>query len=208
MKRRIFLAMAPLVAGCSVLPDRPFIATRRFPLAPTRPADRPRGSGTRPALMIRTMRAAPGLEERGLRRVRADGTLDLAFYDEWLAPPADLAEAALREWLVASRIFAAVAAPGSRLTTPLTLEPQLVALQAEPGLARAGMSLLLLGDRGGETPRVIGQRRLEATAPLAADADAAAQAAAMQAALAQVFTEMERWFTTSIPAGATTARRR
>jgi len=200
MNRRIFLALAPLLAGCSVVPDRPFIATRRFPLAPTRPVGRPRAGGTRPALLMRTMRAAAGLEERGLRRVRADGTLDLAFYDEWLAPPADLAEAALREWLVASRSFAAVAAPGTRLSTPLILEPQLVVLQTEPGLARAGVGLLLLGERDGGAPRVIGQRRMEATVPLAADADAAAQAAAMQAALGQVFAEMESWFTASIPA--------
>ena len=89
MKRRAWLAGLAL-GGCSVLPDRPYIETLRFPLVPTRPGGG-RGAG-REVLLIRDMRAAPGLDMRGLRSVRADGTLATAPYAEWAALPAEAAE--------------------------------------------------------------------------------------------------------------------
>lgn len=198
MRRRRALALAGLLGGCSVLPDRPFVETRLHALAPRRsapPAPRPVG----PALLLRSLGHAPGLEARGLRRVLPDGTLDIAFYEQWLAPPAELAEAALREWLIESRLFAAVAAPGTRLRTPLILEAELSALEALParGIARAGLGALLLreGDGAGEA-RVIGQRSFTATAPIPEappDRTGQAQATAMAAALAEAFAALEAW---------------
>jgi hypothetical protein len=205
MKRRLFLAVPLLAGGCSLLPSRPYLETRRYPLEPRRPASAPRARAPRGAILVRTLRAGPGMEVRGLRRVRPDGTLDVGFYDEWLAPPADLVESALREWLIASGAFSAVAAPGSRLSTPFILEAELVALQAEPTQARASMTALLLSSAGEllADPRVLAQRRLEAVVPLPADASSgatpAAQAAGMQAAVAQLFAELESWLVSSVP---------
>lgn len=200
MTRRLFLTLPLLAAACSVLPDRPYLETRRYPLEPRRPASAPRVRAPRGAILLRTLRSGPGMEVRGLRRLRPDGTLDVAFYDEWLAPPADLVESALRQWLVASGAFSAVAAPGSRLSTPYILEAEIIALQAEPTQARAGMTALLLVESDGMAdPRVLAQRRLEALVPLETEATPAAQAAGMQAALAQLFTELEAWLVSSVP---------
>lgn len=200
MNRRLLLTLPLLAGGCSVLPNRPYLETRRYALEPRRPAAAPRPSPPRGAILLRTLRSGPGMEGRGLRRVRADGTLDVAFYDEWLAPPTDLAEAALREWLIASGAFTAVAAPGSRLSTPYILEAELLALQAEPGQARAGMTALLLDEGVGlADPRVLAQRRLEALVPLPAEATPAAQAAGLQEALGRLFADLEAWLVASIP---------
>lgn len=199
MKRRFLLSLPLLAGGCSILPSRPFLETRRYALSPQRPASTARAGAPRGAILLRTLRSGPGMETRGLRRVTPEGTLDIAFYDEWLAPPADLVEAAMREWLIASGRFTAVTAPGSRLRTTQILEAELITLQAEPGQARAGMTALLLadGENLGE-PRVLAQRRLEATAPLPAQATPVAQAAGMQAALAQLLAELESWLVSSV----------
>jgi len=143
MRRAIF---ALGLGGCSIWPDRPFQEIRRFTLAPERPVSLPpppRG----PVLLVRAFRAAPGLEERGLRRVTANGTVANAVYEEWVAPPAELAEAALRRWLAASGMFAAVVAPGSRIDATLVLEAELSRLDVMPGAARATIGGVLLDDR-------------------------------------------------------------
>jgi len=83
MNRR--LALALLLPGCSVLPDRPYVETRRFPLEAARPAELPaRRPAGREALLVRDMRAGPGLDRRGLRSIRADGTL-AKLAEKWLA---------------------------------------------------------------------------------------------------------------------------
>lgn len=194
------------LGGCTVLPDRPFVPTRRHALDPQRPPMAPRPRATGQVLLLRAMRAAPGQESRGLRRVTADGTLDVAFFEEWIAPPAELAEAALRQWLIAGGGFAAIAAPGTRLATPLILEAELTALEALPaaGQARAGIAALLLREGGLlAEAQVLAQRSFTATAPLApASAEEAglAQASAMTAALARLFADLEAWLADSVPA--------
>jgi len=199
MKRRLLLTLPLLAGGCSLLPSRPYIETRRYGLEPRRPASMPRAPAPRGAILLRTLRSGPGMEVRGLRQLNPDGTLGVAFYDEWLAPPAELVEAALREWLIASGAFSAVAAPGSRLSTPFILEAEVVALQAEPTQARAGMTALLLGQAEGlADPRVLAQRRLEAVVPLPADAAPSVQAAGMQMALGRLFAELEAWLVSSV----------
>jgi ABC-type uncharacterized transport system auxiliary subunit len=154
-------------------------------------------------LLLRTLRAAPGLEARGLRRVRADGTLDVAFYEEWLAPPAELAEQALREWLIASGLFAAVAAPGTRLRTPLILEAELTSLELRlaEGEARAALAGLLLREgEGVAEARVLGQRFVSGTARAAATGEPGlAQAMAMAAALEGAFGQLEGWLVSLVP---------
>lgn len=195
MKRRILLGAFAL-PGCSILPDRPYIETQRFPLAPVRP-NAPRRTG-RDILLIRDMRAGPGLDVRGLRQLRPDGTLTIAPYAEWAALPAEAAEAALREWLVASGLFAAVAAPGSRLTHGLVLETELVGLEQDsPTSARAAIGALLVVDSTLGNNRVLGQFVARGTAPVsgprsaAQPGNSAAAAAGMVAALGAALAALE-----------------
>ena len=175
MKRRsIFAIGLTLLARCSVLPKREYQERRDWPLLPARPAPavavRPRGK----VLLIRTMSAAPGLEARGLQSLLKDGSVNVDYYEQWAAPPAQAMEEALRRWLADSGLFAAVVAPGSRVTPDLVLETELTALVADlpAGSARAGMALVLLEPKG-EISRVRLQRtetaevRLEATDPAA-----------------------------------------
>ncbi|MBY0338539.1 MAG: ABC-type transport auxiliary lipoprotein family protein [Acetobacteraceae bacterium] len=208
--RRRSLLLAAALPGCSVLPNRPYVETRLFPLDPQRPPGPPPAVAGRP-LLLRSLRTAPGLETRSLRRVRADGTLDLAFYAEWVALPADLTEAALRAWLAASGMFTAVTAPGSRLPAPLVLEAELTTLEARPSQrqARAGLGALLLAEReaGGEL-RPAGQWVAEGSAPITGAPDSAdAQAAAMVAALGAAFERIEAGLVRHIPAEPARNRR-
>jgi ABC-type uncharacterized transport system auxiliary subunit len=107
------------------------------------------------------------METRSLRTIRPDGTESLDFYAEWAAPPAEAAEQALRRWLLESRLFSAILAPGSRLAPDFVLEGELTRLAADQGagLARAEMTLLLVDERNGS--RLVGQMVSAGTAPLA-----------------------------------------
>lgn len=187
--RRAALALA--LGGCSILPDRPFQEVRRFTLAPERPAPLPplpRG----PVLLVRAFRAAPGLEERGLRRVAGDGTVANAVYEEWVAPPAELAEAALRRWLAAAGLFSAVVAPGSRLEPALILEAELSRLEIVPGEARAAIGGVLLAEPPARE-RVARQFVAEGSAalPSVGVPPAPDAAASMRLALAAAFGAVE-----------------
>jgi ABC-type uncharacterized transport system auxiliary subunit len=190
--RRTLLAL-PLLAGCSVLPDRPFVETQRFPLEPRRPPG-PTGRARR-TLLLRTLRAGAGMETRNLRTIRPDGTESLDFWAEWAAPPAEAAEQSLRRWLIDARLFAAVLAPGSRVTPDFVLEGEitrLAALQGE-GRAVAELTMLLVDERNGS--RLVGQMVSQGFAPLASGtaAPSAAQAAeAMSAALGAALASLEQ----------------
>lgn len=166
MTRRLMLIAPFALAACSVLPDRPYVETRRFPLEPRRDAPPRTGRGRR-TLLVRTIRAGAGMETRSLRTIRPDGTESLDFYAEWAAPPAEAAEQALRRWLLESRLFAAILAPGTRVTPDFVLEGEITRLAADQGagLARAEMTLLLVDERNGS--RLVGQMVSTGTAPLA-----------------------------------------
>jgi ABC-type uncharacterized transport system auxiliary subunit len=174
MKRRGLLLALPIasLAACgSVLPDRPYVEIRRFPLTAPRPVSAPRRAAGSRVLLVRLLRAAPGLESRGLRSIRADGTENVDFYAEWTAPPAEVAEEALRRWLSASGLFGGVVAPGSRARNDFVMECELTALVADPPRleARAGLSAILMREAGGET-RLLTQLAVTGTAPLPAPA--------------------------------------
>ncbi len=166
MTRRLMLIAPLALAACSVLPDRPYVETMRFPLEPRRDAPPRTGRGRR-SLLVRTIRAGAGMETRSLRTIRPDGTESLDFFAEWAAPPAEAAEQALRRWLLESRLFSAILAPGSRVTPDFVIEGELTRLAAEQGagLARAEMTLLLVDERNGS--RLVGQMVSTGTAPLA-----------------------------------------
>jgi cholesterol transport system auxiliary component len=196
MKRRALLLALPMTACGSVLPEHPYVEIRRFPFTATRQGPPARGAGRR-VLLVRLMRAAPGMETRGLRSIRADGTENVDYYAEWSAPPAELAEESLRRWLSASGLFGGVVAPGSRARTDLILECELTALAADLGRseARAGLSAVLMRDVNGET-RLLTQLAVTGTAPLPAAAAGAALppeilAAGMNAAFAAALGALE-----------------
>ncbi|MCQ4162865.1 ABC-type transport auxiliary lipoprotein family protein [Roseomonas sp. GC11] len=199
MNRRLLLVLPFGLAACSVLPEHPYVEVRRFPLLPQR-AEPPRpagglAGGGRRVLQVRLMRAAPGQEARGLRSLRPDGTEQTDYYAEWSAPPAELAEEALRRWLSAGGLFQAVVAPGSRARADLVLETELTALQADLGAgeARAGLSAVLLRE-GGESAQVLAQLAVSGRAPLPAERPLRpeALAAAMTEAFAATLGALER----------------
>ena len=179
------LAAASALAGCSVLPVRPYLEKREWPLDVRRPVTLPPNPAGK-VLLVRTLRAAPGLEARGLQVLQPDGSIRTDFYEEWSVPPADAVEDVLRRWLEASGLFSAVLAPGSRLPADLAIEGELLSLLARPAdrVSRASLGLVLLDLRPAPV-RVLLQTEVTATAPLDTS-DPPAVAHAGQAALASV----------------------
>ena len=189
MNRRRLLLAAPLfLAGCG-LSERPYAERRQWPLMPRRPrAESPRPRA--PVLLVRGLRAGPGLEVRGLQSLQPDGSIRTEFYEEWGAPPAQAAEEALRAWLADSGLFAAVLAQGSRMEADQVLEGELTALWTIPATGQAHCALgITLLDQRGATPRVRLQNRFAAEAPLSGPTPreaAEAQSAALAATLARI----------------------
>lgn len=194
MTARRILLIAPLLAACSVLPDRPYVETRRFPLEPRRTGAARTGRARR-TLLVRTLRAGAGMDVRNLRTLRPDGTEFLDFYAEWAAPPAEAAEQALRRWLLDARLFSAILAPGSRVTPDFVLEGELTRLAAVQGegVARAELTMLLVDERQGS--RLVGQMVSSGTAPLpggTAEPTPEQAAGAMAAALGNALESLEQ----------------
>jgi len=165
----------------------------RYALEPRRQGEGWRGRGRR-TLLLRTLRATPALDVRGLRSIRPDGTEEIDFYAEWIAPPAEAAEQALRRWLMDARLFAAVLAPGSRANPDLVLEGELTRLVANRtrGQAEAELNFVLISERE-SSPRVLGQMISTGSAALPNNAPLPDQAAAaMNAALANAFASLEQ----------------
>jgi len=188
-RRAALLLAAVALTGCSVLPERPYQEVQRFVLRPERPETAPpalRG----PVLLVRGLRGAPGMEARGLRILRPNGVVEVEYWSEWAAPPVEATEDSLRQWLAASGLFSAVVGPGSRLRPDLVLEGELLRLHAEPaqGIARAGLSVLLLRQQRGDAGdlRIAGQFPMDGTAPLPGGARSAGQVASSEAAAAMV----------------------
>ncbi|MBE9605046.1 membrane integrity-associated transporter subunit PqiC [Acetobacteraceae bacterium H6797] len=192
--RRQFLTLAlalPALGACSVIPERPYVETSRFPLLPRRASAMPAPARGK-VLLIRMMRAAPGLDQRGLRSLRPDGTEKADYYAEWASPPADAAEEAVRRWLGDAGIFAGIVSPGTRANYDLVLEIELSELIADTprGEARAGIAAVLVQEAalGG---KVLMQATPRGRAPLPPGERAADQAAAMTAALGQAIAGLE-----------------
>ncbi len=199
MRRRALLAAPWLLAGCSVLPTRPYLEKRDWPLDALRPVTLPPRPGGA-VLLVRTLRAAPGLEARGLEVVQGDGSIRTDFYEQWSVPPADAVEDSLRRWLAASGLFAAVLAPGSRARADLALEGELLSLLALPaqGVSRAALGLVLL-DLRPASARVLLQADVTAEAPLV-HGGAPQTAASGRAAAAALLAGVERRVAGALPA--------
>jgi uncharacterized lipoprotein YmbA len=189
MRRREWFGLPLVLGACSVLPERPYQQTRNWPLIVPPPVAHPAPAGS-PVLLLRPVRAAAGVEPRGLLTLRADGSLQADPFELWIAPPVDAVTDQLQRWLTASGRFSAVVAPGSRLTANYVLEAELTALWAVPasGEARAGLSFVLIDQHGGATNALL-QANVSGVAPLANDA-AETRAASERAALADAFSRL------------------
>jgi cholesterol transport system auxiliary component len=191
MRRRLLLTGAAALAGCSILPQQSPVQRRDWPLdvarTPALPARR-RGK----VLLVRGVRAAPGLEGRGLQWLQPDGSVHLDFYEEWAVPPAQAVEDELRQWLADTGLFGAVAAPGSRLNADLLLEGELTAFSADlkAGVARASLALVLLDQRPSPI-RILLQKTENAEVKLSGN-DPPAIVEALKAALVEVLRQTER----------------
>lgn len=176
--------------GCA-LPERPYVAQRRWPLQVQRPAILPPVPGGR-IVELRAMAAGPGLEHDSLQELQPDGSLSLQFYERWSVPPADGVGAALRLWLAESGRFGGVVDEGSRAQADVALEGELTVLLADPSarIAQAAMALTAIDLRRPSRP-VLLQTTLTATAPLA-DTAQATQVHAQLSALAGLFAQIER----------------
>ena len=107
MKRRWLLLGGAALGGCSLLPQQPYLQRRDWPLDVQRAQvlpPRPRG----PVLLVRSIRAAPGLEVRGLQWLLRDGSVHVDYYEQWAVPPAQAVEDDLRRWLANAGLFSAV----------------------------------------------------------------------------------------------------
>jgi len=190
MRRRSVLALLAATGGCSLLPSAPYVQRRDWPLDVQRPSTaQPRRNGR--VLLVRSIRAGPGLDERGLRWLQRDGSLHVDFYEQWAVPPAQAMESDLRQWLADAGLFRAVIAPGSRLNADYVLEGALDAFAADlnANLARVALALVLLDHRQGSA-KVLLQRTIAAEARLAGT-EPPAIADAMKAALTDVLGQTE-----------------
>ncbi|MDA8051560.1 MAG: ABC-type transport auxiliary lipoprotein family protein [Rhodospirillales bacterium] len=188
MKRRACLLGLPVaLSSCGGVLTRPYVRRRDWALAvPLPPPRPPRANGK--VLLVRSVEAAPGLGDRGLKTFGPDGLMRTDFYNRWAVTPAEGVGASLRQYLATSGLFAAVLGPGSLARADLTLEAELMQLWAEPEAGRAVASLaIVLLATGSASPRVLLQATEAATTVLPAKADAAADVAAQLAALASVF---------------------
>jgi len=188
-----------VLGGCSVV-NQAYVEPRRYPLSPVRPAGMARRRG-RKTLLMRLTRAAPGLDGRLLRSIRADGTEATEYYAEWTAPPAEAAEQALRRWLMEAGTFSAVLAPGTRGNADLVMESELLALHVDlgRGVAVAAMSAVLMRETSQFGTRVVAQFSEQATSPvpperpLGPDAEAAGMVAALGLVLGQLEADLSRY---------------
>jgi cholesterol transport system auxiliary component len=166
MRRRLVLATALAVTGCSLFSSHPYVERRNWPLVVRRPTTLPPRTNGK-ILLVRTVSAAPELQARGLQWLQPDGSVHVDYYEQWAVPPAQAVDDDLRQWLAASGLYAAVLAPGSRLNANLVLEAELETFIADvpAGVARARLSVVLL-DQSAIQDRVLLQYTFEAQAKL------------------------------------------
>lgn len=190
-RRHLLLGALPALAACSVLPDRPYVEVSRFPLSPRRQPSLPAPARGK-VLLVRLMRAAPGLDQRGLRSIRPDGTEKVDYYAEWAAPPAEAAEEAIRRWLGDAGLFGGIVSPGTRARYDLVLEAEISELVADLGRreARVRLSALLLQEAG-LGGRVLVQATPSGRVPLGEGEGAPMLAQAMVAAFGQALAGLE-----------------
>lgn len=190
MKRRALLLTGSMLGGCSILPQTSYIQRRDWPLVVRRKIALPaRREG--PVLLVRSLRAAPGLDQRGLQWLQHDGSVHVDFYEQWAVPPSQAIEDDLRRWLADAGRFSAVVAPGSRLNADFALEGELQTFIADmnANVARVALAIVLLDQRPAPL-KVLLQKTESAEAPLAGTGPPAI-VAAMKVALGETLGRIE-----------------
>ena len=182
-RRKALLGLPLALGGCG-LSERPYAEQRQWPLVAYRPSALPAPSRGL-VLEVRGMRAAAGLEVRGLQSLLPDGSIRTAFYEQWAVPPPQGVEESLRLWLAQSGLFAAVVSQGSRSNADVSLESTLSALWTTPDGAVATVTVVLIDLR---TParRVMLQRSVSGRAPVGSGGEVPAQIAAVADVLGQI----------------------
>jgi cholesterol transport system auxiliary component len=191
MRRRVVLLGLAALSGCSLLPSGNYIQRRDWPLDVHRASvlpSRVRGK----VLLVREIRAGPGLDVRALQWLQRDGSVHVDFYEQWAVPPAQAVEDDLRQWLAGSGLFSAVVAPGSRLDADYVLEGELQTFNADPnaGVARVSLAFVLLDQHPSPIKAVL--QRTESAEVKLASGDPPAIAAAMRAGVVEVMEKIER----------------
>ncbi len=190
LHRRSLLLGLPFLASACGLSERPYAEQRAWPITLTRPeALPPRRGGL--VLEVRSLRAGAGLEARGLQAVQPDGSIRTSFYEQWAVPPAEGVEEALRRWLADSGLYAAVVAPGTRVSADLVLDGAVTALWTNLAdmTAKARVAVTVVDARAASR-RILLQDTASGTVGLAATVAPAAVRAQI-AALAVVFGQIE-----------------
>lgn len=188
--RRWLLANGAALAGCSVLPQQPYLQRRNWPLTVRRPTSLPPNPHGR-MLLVRDIQSGPGLESNGLQWLLPDGSVHVDFYEQWAVPPAEAVGDDLRHWLTDAGLFSAVLATGSRLNTDFVIEGELDALMGDLGNNRARVALaLVLLDQRPNPIKVLLQKTEHAEVPLTGS-DPPAIVQAVKAALAEVLRATE-----------------
>jgi cholesterol transport system auxiliary component len=197
MKRRIFLLATATLGGCSLLPSSNYVQRRDWPLDVHRDATLPapqRGN----VLLVRAIRAAPGLDVRGMQWLERDGSVHVDFYEQWAVPPAQAVEDDLRQWLSGAGLFSAVIAPGSRLDADYVVEGELQTFVADPsaGVARISVAFVLLDEH--PSPIKVLLQRTESAEVHLTGADPPAIASAMKSAIVDVLQKIESDVATAV----------
>ena len=184
MSRRLLLAGAAALSGCSVIPQTQYVQPVEWPLTVRRPVALPPRAGGK-VLVVRELTPAPGLERRGVQWLRPDGSLHVDFYNQWAVSPAQGVTDDLRRWLADSGLFAAVVGPDSGVDGDLVLEGELTAFLGDPARreARVALALVLIAVRAGPG-KVLVQRTIAGRAALETPA-AAGVVGGLLAALAE-----------------------
>lgn len=181
-----------LLAGCSSPLDKPPVEQRFYTLDTARPSSAPAAADA-PVLAVRRFRASPGYEGRELVFASGDGSFRTDFYNVFFAPPAAMLGDEAREWLDRSGLFRAAVASTSQADPHYALEGSLVAVHGDAtgGRNRAVLEVqfLLIDSRAANAP-ILFQRQYRRERPVT-DGSAAALAAGLNVALAEILGELE-----------------
>jgi cholesterol transport system auxiliary component len=190
MKRRVFLLAATALGGCSLLPSSNYLQRRDWPLNVQRDTTLPAPPHGK-ILLVRAIRAAPGLDVRGMQWLERDGSVHVDFYEQWSVPPAQALEDDLRQWLSGAGLFSAVVAPGSRLDADYVIEGELQTFIADlyAGVARISVAFVLLDQHPSPIKAVL--QRTESAEARLAGTDPPAIASAMKAAIVELLRKIE-----------------